>query len=344
MKTRLASRRGTAVLASVVVATTLVGDVGGCRGAGAGGHHDRPRAQRPHQSRLGPTPEGAEDAAAELGFTLDTVGPSPATAEGQIALLQNMAAQEVNGIILLPVDSAALVPAIDEVVGEGIPVVTTELDAPRLPACVLLLRWANTVDQGRFSADRVFQHFADAGATRPINFVVTSCLPTVTGQQDRLNGFTERVAELNADSPFQLFQVGFYNTTTDPAKNLANIQNIYTADGENIQLAYAMCEDLTPELGAGAQAERRQPHPRGGIRLAASDARPHRGGLDRLGTGQPLPGRQLHRQGAVRSPRQRHAAAEARRTAKPSGPMRQSRGGSQQPRRDDGGLIASTPS
>jgi ABC-type sugar transport system substrate-binding protein len=250
MTTRLTTRRGAAVLATVALGSTLVG------GMSAG-----VAAQSPEDISIAlvlndltnpvsaPLRKGAEDAAAELGFTLDVVGPSPATAEGQIALLQNMAAQEVDGIILLPVDSAALVPAIDEVVGEGIPVVTTELDAPDSKRAFFFFGGANTVDQGRFSADRVFQHFADAGATGPINYVVTSCLPTVTGQQDRLNGFTERVAELNADNPFQLFQVGFYNTTTDPAKNLSNIQNIYTADGESIQLAYAMCGPDTQNWG-----------------------------------------------------------------------------------------------
>ena len=192
----------------------------------------------------------------------------------------------------------------------GIPVVTTELDAPGLPACVLLLRWGEHRRPGPLLRRRVFQHFADAGATGPIDFVVTSCLPTVTGQQDRLNGFTERVAELNADSPFQLFQVGFYNTTTDPAKNLANIQNIYTADGENIQLAYAMCG---PDTRTGGRCSSRTTTTTSSWRATTGcqRARPHRGRLDRLGTGeQPLPGRQPHRQGAVRPPRQRHAAAE----------------------------------
>jgi ABC-type sugar transport system substrate-binding protein len=252
MKTGQIGRRGTAALASVVVATALT--VGVTAGAAA-------QSQAPGDITIAlvlndltnpvsaPLRKGAEDAANELGFTLDIVGPSPATAEGQIALLQTEAAQDVDGIFLLPVDSEALVPAIDEVVDQGIPVVTTELDAPDSKRSFFFFGGANTVDQGRLSAERVFQHFADAGATGPINYVVTSCLPTVTGQQDRLNGFTQRVAELNADSPFQLFQVGFYNTTTDPAKNLANIQNIYTANGEDIQLAYAMCGPDTQNWG-----------------------------------------------------------------------------------------------
>ncbi len=196
-----------------------------------------------------PLRAGAEDAAKKHGFTLNIVGPNPSTAQAQIALLQDVQTQGVDGVVLLPVDSQALVPAINQLVDANIPVVTTELDAPDSERSFFYFGGAAPIDQGKLSAERLFQHLKDAGATGPINFVVTSCLPTVTGQQDRKNGFEQRVAELNADSPFQLFEVGFYNTTTDPAKNLSNIQNIYTANAGNIQVAYAMCGPDTANWG-----------------------------------------------------------------------------------------------
>jgi ABC-type sugar transport system substrate-binding protein len=196
-----------------------------------------------------PLRKGAEDAAAELGFKLITVGPSPSTAQAQIALLETMPTQGAKGVVLLPVDSEALVPAVDATVDGGIPVVTTELDAPKSKRAFFFFGGANPVDQGKASADRVFEHYKAAGATGTIAYVITSCLPTVTGQQDRMSGFVNRAAELNKGSPFQLQQVGFYNTTTDPAKNFANIQNIYTAEGGSIGLAYAMCGPDTQNWG-----------------------------------------------------------------------------------------------
>jgi ABC-type sugar transport system substrate-binding protein len=196
-----------------------------------------------------PLRQGAQDAATKDGFKLSIVGPQPATAQGQIALLQDEETQGVNGMIVLPIDSDALVPAINAVVDKGIPVVTTELDAPKSKRSFFYFGGAAPIDQGKASADRVFDFFTKKGATGPINYVVTSCLPTVTGQQDRKNGFEQRVAELNATSPFQLFEVGFYDTTTEPAKNLSNIQNIYTATAGNIQLAYAMCGPDTADWG-----------------------------------------------------------------------------------------------
>jgi ABC-type sugar transport system substrate-binding protein len=196
-----------------------------------------------------PLRKGAEDAAAELGFKLVTVGPNPSTAQAQIALLETMETQGVDGIILLPVDSEALVPAIDAAVAGGTPVVTTELDAPSSKRSFFFFGGANTVDQGKFSAERVFDYLKGKGATGTVNYVITSCLPTVTGQQDRMKGFVNRVEELNKDSPFQLQQTGFYNTSTDPAKNFANIQNIYTAQGSEIGVAYAMCGPDTQNWG-----------------------------------------------------------------------------------------------
>jgi len=196
-----------------------------------------------------PLRKGAEDSAAEHGFHLSIVGPSPSTAQGQIALMQDMQTQGADGIILLPVDSEALVPTIDQVIDSGIPVVTTELDAPTSKRAFFFFGGAAPTDQGRFSADRVFDTLIEQGVTGPVNYVVTSCLPTVTGQQDRKNGFTQRVVERNAEGPIQLFEVGFYNTTTEPAKNLSNIQNIYTAAAGDIQVAYAMCGPDTANWG-----------------------------------------------------------------------------------------------
>jgi ABC-type sugar transport system substrate-binding protein len=196
-----------------------------------------------------PLRKGAKDAAAKYGFTLKIVGPSPSTAQQQISLMQDLQSQKVDGTVILPVDSAALVPAIDSMVGAGIPVATTELDAPNSKRSFFYFGGVDTIDQGKLSAQHVFSYYKAKGTTGTINYVLTSCLPTVTGQQDRKKGFEDEVAAENVGSPFQLNQVGFYNTTTDPAKNFANTQNIYTAKGSQIQLEYAMCGPDTQNWG-----------------------------------------------------------------------------------------------
>jgi ABC-type sugar transport system substrate-binding protein len=196
-----------------------------------------------------PLRRGAQDAASQLGFTLKTVGPSPATAQAQISLMQDLQAQKVTGVVILPVDSSALVPAINNMVAAGIPVATTEIDAPDSNRLFYYFGGSMPLNQGKIQADKVFTYLRSKGATGTVNYVVTSCLPTVTGQQQRRQGFEQEVTALNSGSPFQLTETGFYNTSTDPAKNLANIQNIYTAHHSDIKVAYAMCGPDTQNWG-----------------------------------------------------------------------------------------------
>jgi ribose transport system substrate-binding protein len=196
-----------------------------------------------------PLRKGAKDAAKKLGFTLRVVGPSPNTAQQQISLMQDLVAQKVKGIVILPVDSSALVPAINAAVDAGIPVATTELDAPTSKRSFFYFGGTPPLQQGQMEADKVAAYFKAKGATGSVNYVVTSCLPTVTGQQDRRKGFEQEAAKLNKQNKFQLKEIAFANTTTDPAKNLVNIQNLYTAHHSQMQVAYAMCGPDTQNWG-----------------------------------------------------------------------------------------------
>jgi len=196
-----------------------------------------------------PLRRGAEDAAKKYGFTLKVVGPSPATAQNQISLMQDLQAQKVDGIVILPIDSTALVPAINSAVGAGVAVATTEIDAPDSNRAFYYFGGSPPLLQGKMQADRVAAYFKSKKAKGTINFMVTSCLPTVTGQQDRRSGFEKEVAQLNKRNKFKLKEIGFANTTTDPAKNLVNIQNLYTAKGSKLQVAYAMCGPDTQNWG-----------------------------------------------------------------------------------------------
>lgn len=196
-----------------------------------------------------PLRKGAQAAAKKDGFTLNITGPNPNTAQAQIALVQDAVAQKVNGIVMLPVDSSALVPAINAAVAAGVPVATTELDAPTSKRAFFYFGGTPPLQQGMMQADKVAAYERSHGATGTVNVVVTSCLPTVTGQQDRRKGFEQEIAKLNKRDSFQLKEIAFANTTTDPAKNLTNIQNLYTADGSKMQVAYAMCGPDTQNWG-----------------------------------------------------------------------------------------------
>jgi ABC-type sugar transport system substrate-binding protein len=196
-----------------------------------------------------PLRRGAEDAAKKYGFTLKVVGPSPATAQQQISLMQDLQAQKVNGIVILPIDSTALVPAINDAISAGITVATTEIDAPTSNRAFYYFGGSPPLLQGKMQADRVAAYLKARKTKGKVNFIVTSCLPTVTGQQDRRSGFEKEVAVLNKKNKFKLKEIAFANTTTDPAKNLVNIQNLYTAKHSQLKVAYAMCGPDTQNWG-----------------------------------------------------------------------------------------------
>jgi ABC-type sugar transport system substrate-binding protein len=200
-----------------------------------------------------PLRKGAERAAKKFKFSLKVVCPSPVTAQAQITLMQTLIAQRPKAIVILPVDSTALVPVINQAVSAGITVATTELDAPSSQRSFFYFGGTPPLGQGKMQADRVFAYYRKRHAKGTIRYYVTSCLPTVTGQQDRRRGFEQEVARLNRRSKFKLKEIGFANTTTDPAKNLVNIQNLYTANHARMQVAYAMCGPDTQNWGTVLQ-------------------------------------------------------------------------------------------
>ena len=76
-----------------------------------------------------PMRAGAEAAAKECGFTLKLTGPQQPTAQAQIALIQDLVEQKVNGLAVIPNDATAINRAIDDAVGAKIAVATVNLDA-----------------------------------------------------------------------------------------------------------------------------------------------------------------------------------------------------------------------
>jgi ribose transport system substrate-binding protein len=195
-----------------------------------------------------PMRTGAEAAAKEFGFDLRLVGPQPAGVQGQISLLQDFTQQKVDGLIVVPVDATGVNPAIDAAVAAGIPVATANLDATGSKRAFYYGPDAKT--EGALQAKRLMETLHSQGAKGVVNYVITSCLPSVSGQLDRRAGFETTTDKSNPyASDFTLKEVGFFDTSTDPAKNLSNVQNIYTSKSREMQVAYAMCAPDTQNWG-----------------------------------------------------------------------------------------------
>jgi ribose transport system substrate-binding protein len=73
--------------------------------------------------------DGAEDGAADLGASIEVTAPDFETSiDQQIAIVDRLIGQKVDGIVLTPADSVRLVPALKRAQDAGIPVV--DLDNP----------------------------------------------------------------------------------------------------------------------------------------------------------------------------------------------------------------------
>jgi len=223
-----------------------------------------------------PMRKGAQDAADKLGFTLKLVGPQPAGAQQQIALIQDLVQQKADGIIVVPIDSTALNPAINAAVAAGVVVATANLDAPDSKRAFYY--GVNGRKEGEDQGTKTLDTLHGKGTKGEVKYVVTSCLPSVTGQQDRRAGFESVVNTKNTyASDFQMKEVGFYDTSTDPAKNLVNVQNIYTAKPD-VNVVYAMCAPDTQNWGKTVKE-----HSNHNILIVGHDWLP--GTLDLIGEG-----------------------------------------------------------
>jgi ribose transport system substrate-binding protein len=195
-----------------------------------------------------PMRTGASKAESQFGFTLKLVGPTSGDVQGQISLMQDMETQKVNGIIVVPADSSGLNTSINGAIAKGIPVATANLDAPASNRAFYY--GPNAKLEGQLEAKRTMTYLHYHHKTGVLNYVITSCLPSVTGQLDRRAGFEQTVKNHNPyKGAFTLKEIGFYNTTTDPVKNLANVKNIYTAKSGKMQVVYAMCAPDTENWG-----------------------------------------------------------------------------------------------
>jgi ABC-type sugar transport system substrate-binding protein len=195
-----------------------------------------------------PMRTGANKASSQFGFSLKLVGPTSGDVQGQIALMQDLVTAKVNGIIVVPADATGLNTSINSAITKGIPVATANLDAPGSNRAFYY--GPNAKLEGQLEAKRTMTYLHYHGAKGVINYVITSCLPSVTGQLDRRAGFEQTVKRHDPyKNTFTMKEIGFYNTTTDPVKNLANVKNIYTAKKNQMKVVYAMCAPDTENWG-----------------------------------------------------------------------------------------------
>ena len=74
--------------------------------------------------------DGGERAAEEFGFEYVQEGPAEAQSPEQLRIMEALLARDFDAISVSPVDPASIAPVIDQGVADGIPMITSDADAP----------------------------------------------------------------------------------------------------------------------------------------------------------------------------------------------------------------------
>jgi len=137
--------------------------------------------------------QGATDAAEERGVELRTFGPpTEGDAAGQVTVVQDLIAAGADALAIAPVDSSALVPAVEEANSAGVPVVNLDsyIDGGELASFVATDNYA----AAQMQAEAVAEHINGTGKVILIN----GSQAYSTGRERR-DGFVETMEEKYPD-------------------------------------------------------------------------------------------------------------------------------------------------
>lgn len=130
--------------------------------------------------------KGAEKYAAEHNITLKVMS-ADYKVETQVQQIEDLVQQNVDGLLVNPVDSAGLTNAVQTVLGAGIPVIPVDINV--IGADVTSFVESDNVQIGRDAAKYIAEQLGGKGNIALIG------LPTVTSTSQREKGFTEALAD-----------------------------------------------------------------------------------------------------------------------------------------------------
>lgn len=199
--------------------------------------------------------KGARLAAKKYDVDLQVVGTQQFDAHQQIALLDDALAARTQAILAVPGNPIALNRVIAKAKAKGVYVGTDILDAPKSKRDFFIGH--DTEAEGREQGQRVVQLLHRRGARGVVKAVITTCLPGASGQEGRRKGFTTAVTKRNPyATEFRVKIIAYLNATGEPAKSLANHQNLLLAHPD-VKVLYPMCAINTLSAGQVVKAKHR---------------------------------------------------------------------------------------
>jgi ribose transport system substrate-binding protein len=131
-----------------------------------------------------PMTKGMELAAEKLGVEANWQGPPHAQVSEQRRIVEDMAAQGIDGMSISPIDADAITPIIDDLVGRGIIVLTMDSDAPKSKRLAYI--GTNNVEAGMIAGQEAVKRLPKGG--KIVAFVGTMA---ALNAKERLQGFKQ---------------------------------------------------------------------------------------------------------------------------------------------------------
>lgn len=162
---------------------------------------------------------GAEAAAAEFGVSYTQAGPTRADSAEQRRILDGLIGQDYDAIAVSPLDATSINGNIAAATGDGIPVVTSDADAPESDREVFVSQ-AEDEELGAMVMDIIAEHADGEG-----QYAVVSGAPD-TGT---LNAWIDAARARQEETYPEMELVGDIRYTADSADALQEAQSLLTA-------------------------------------------------------------------------------------------------------------------
>lgn len=202
---------------------------------------------------------GARDAAKELGVELNWAGPPQWDLALQMPILQASIERGPNGLVLAPTDPNALVSIVEDLVtSKKIPVVTVDGSLSK-PVDLQNIRTDN-IAAGGLAAEAMAQSIGGAGTV-----LVVGLDPSVTGNEERVSGFTKVLKEKYPD--IKVLPTEYPGTDQNKAAEIVSAALQANPDLKGIYTTHSNAAVGTSSavIGAGQQ---------GKVKIIAYDADP----------------------------------------------------------------------
>ena len=193
--------------------------------------------------------EGAEKAGEELGFEVLWTGTSDADSAGQVQVIESLIQKGVDGILMSANDPDALLDVINQAMATGIPVATWDSDSPESDR--LFYAGTNNYAWGYACGEKM----AELADGKAFKCVVLHGVPGAQNLEDRITGFKDAVAALEADVEIVSIQ-----TCNDDNNYAVDLMESYTLAHSDIDAWYVIggwpffgSTDSMPNLAAWAQ-------------------------------------------------------------------------------------------